>query len=67
VCDHVEILFDVDILFRQFAEEHGMPLYRAESLNDSPLFVKAVADLARNRLTAVSPDSRRRIETEKIS
>jgi ferrochelatase len=52
VCDHVEILFDVDILFRQFAEKRGMKLYRAESLNDSPLFVRAVADLARSRLTA---------------
>ena len=40
VCDHVEILFDVDILFRQFAGERGMKLYRAESLNDSPLFVR---------------------------
>ena len=67
VCDHVEILFDVDILFRQFAEERGMKLYRAESLNDSPLFVRAVADLARHRLTRLSPDCRDNIETEKIS
>jgi ferrochelatase len=52
VCDHVEILFDVDILFRQFAVKHGMKLYRAESLNDSPLFVQAIADLARRRLHA---------------
>ena len=51
VCDHVEILFDVDILFRQFAAERGMKLYRAESLNDSPLFVRAVADVARSRLS----------------
>ena len=54
VCDHVEILFDIDILFRQFAGERGMKLYRAESLNDSPLFVRAVADLARTRLAALS-------------
>ena len=52
VCDHVEILFDVDILFRQYAAERGMKLYRAESLNDSPLFVRAVADLARSRLNS---------------
>ena len=51
VCDHVEILFDIDILFRDFAGERGMKLYRAESLNDSPLFVRAVADLARARLS----------------
>jgi ferrochelatase len=54
VCDHVEILFDVDILFRQFAGERGMKLYRAESLNDSPLFIRAVADLARSRLSRVA-------------
>jgi ferrochelatase len=54
VCDHVEILFDVDILFRQFAGERGMKLYRAESLNDSPLFVRAVADVARGRFSAAA-------------
>ena len=54
VCDHVEILFDIDILFRNFAAERGMKLYRAESLNDSPLFVRAVADLARTRLIALN-------------
>ena len=52
VCDHVEILFDIDILFRQFAAEHGMKLYRAESLNDSPIFAKAIADIVRSRLAA---------------
>jgi protoporphyrin/coproporphyrin ferrochelatase len=55
VCDHVEILFDVDILFRDFASRRRMKLYRAESLNDSPLFVQAVADLARSRFTALNP------------
>lgn len=50
VCDHVEVLFDVDILFRDFAAHHGMKLYRAESLNDSPSFVRAVVALARARL-----------------
>ncbi len=50
VCDHVEILYDIDIAFRKFAEEHGMRLWRAESLNDSPTFAAAVADVARKRL-----------------
>ena len=53
VCDHVEILYDVDIGFRNFAAERGMKLYRAESLNDSPTFVKAVADIVRARLAAM--------------
>lgn len=55
VCDHVEILYDIDIMFREYAEARRMKLYRAESLNDSPLFVKALADLARNRLASMSP------------
>jgi len=56
VCDHVEILFDVDILFQQFAAERGVKLYRAESLNDSPLFVSAVAELARRRLDSMGKE-----------
>ena len=50
VCDHVEILYDIDIAFRKFAEQHGMRLWRAESLNDSPTFAAAVADVAGRRL-----------------
>lgn len=52
VCDHVEILYDVDILFRDYAAARGMKLYRAESLNDSAAFVHAIAELARLRMQA---------------
>lgn len=47
LCDHVEILYDVDRLFRDFAAQLGIRLERPESLNASPLLVKAVADVAR--------------------
>lgn len=47
LCDHVEILYDIDIMFRQFAEQRGMKLWRAESLNDSPLLAKALAGIAK--------------------
>jgi ferrochelatase len=50
VCDHVEVLYDVDIAFKNFASEKGIALTRAESLNDSVLFARAVAQLARTRL-----------------
>jgi ferrochelatase len=50
LCDHVEILYDIDIGFKQFAEKEGMRLWRAESLNDSPLLTAALADLARSRI-----------------
>ena len=42
LCDHVEILYDIDIAFRETARELGLKLWRAESLNDSPLLVKAL-------------------------
>jgi protoporphyrin/coproporphyrin ferrochelatase len=50
LCDHVEVLYDIDIGFRQFAEKHGMQLRRAESLNDSVLLTQALANIARSRL-----------------
>jgi ferrochelatase len=50
VCDHVEVLYDVDILFRGYAEERGIALVRPESLNDSPIFTAALAAVARRLL-----------------
>jgi len=46
LCDHVEILFDVDILFKEYANKAGIFLRRPSSLNTSPYLVRAVADLA---------------------
>jgi ferrochelatase len=45
LCDHVEILYDIDIAFRELAAELGLKLWRAESLNDSQLLVKALAEV----------------------
>jgi ferrochelatase len=50
LCDHVEILYDVDHLFRAQAARLGMKLERPESLNASPTLAKAVADLAQKAL-----------------
>ena len=46
LCDHVEILYDIDIAFTETAQELGLKLWRAESLNDSPTLIKALADIA---------------------
>jgi protoporphyrin/coproporphyrin ferrochelatase len=45
VCDHVEILFDIDIEFNEYAKELKLSLYRTESLNLSPTFVETLASL----------------------
>jgi protoporphyrin/coproporphyrin ferrochelatase len=50
VCDHVEILYDVDILFHGYAAQRGISLVRPESLNDSPTFIAALAQVAAERL-----------------
>ena len=50
VSDHVEVLYDVDILFRDYAAARGIRLERAASLNDSPSFIAALAEVARERL-----------------
>jgi ferrochelatase len=50
VCDHVEILYDVDIAFRNYACERQIALGRPQSLNDSPTFTRALAAVAREKL-----------------
>jgi ferrochelatase len=50
VCDHVEILYDIDIQFRDYAAERGVRITRPESLNDSPLFTSALAEVAKRCL-----------------
>jgi ferrochelatase len=45
LCDHVEILYDIDIAFRDIATELGLKLWRAESLNDSPVLVRTLNDI----------------------
>ena len=44
VCDHVEILYDIDIEAKQIADEYGLQLERIESMNSDPLFVGAITD-----------------------
>jgi len=56
LCDHIEVLYDIDIGFKQFAAQRGMRLWRAESLNDSPRLVKALADIARSRMAKPAPN-----------
>jgi ferrochelatase len=56
VCDHVEVLYDIDIAFQQTARELGLRLWRTESLNDSPLLIEALDHVINGDL-ALSHDS----------
>ena len=50
VCDHVETLYDVDVVFRNYAAERGISLFRPEALNGSGKFTAALAEVAKRCL-----------------
>jgi ferrochelatase len=50
----VEILYDIDILFREYGESKGVTVHRSDSLNDSPVFIQALAEIVSARI-AESP------------
>ncbi len=49
-CDHLETLYDIEIVHRKHAEQLGLTFERAESLNTSPLFITALADIIKKAL-----------------
>ena len=50
VCDHTEILFDIDVQAKAAADGSGAALRRTESLNTQPTFIAMLEDLVRQRL-----------------
>lgn len=50
VSDHVEILYDIDVVFRDYGAARGVTILRTESLNDSPLFIQALASIVMARI-----------------
>jgi ferrochelatase len=49
VCEHVEILYDIDVVFKSQAAELGMQLERIEMVNDDPEMMADLAALVRSR------------------
>ncbi len=47
VCDHTEILFDIDTQAKAAADARGLTLRRTESMNTMPQFIALLADLVR--------------------
>jgi ferrochelatase len=48
VSDHIETLYEMDILYKKQAEGLGITLKRAPSLNTTPKFIKALANIVKN-------------------
>jgi ferrochelatase len=57
LCDHVEILYDIDIGFREFGARLGLRIERPESLNGSPILTDALADLAKKAVARLAARS----------
>jgi len=48
VCDHVEVLYDLDVEARAMAEERQLRLHRAQAVNDHPKFIELLVDLVKH-------------------
>lgn len=46
--DHIETLYDIDIIHRGYAEQRGVEFKRIPSLNTNDMFIKALEDIIRN-------------------
>jgi ferrochelatase len=50
VCDHIEVLYDLDREATQVAEEVGLAISRAEAVNDDPHFIDMMADVVQSTI-----------------
>lgn len=50
VADHLEILFDIDIEAQEYAKKLKITLKRTESMNTTPTFIAALADVVGKRI-----------------
>jgi ferrochelatase len=54
VCDHVEVLYDLDVEARATAAALGITLHRAPAVNDHPDFIATLADVVRRSARAAA-------------
>jgi protoporphyrin/coproporphyrin ferrochelatase len=57
VCDHVEVLYDLDIEAKINAENLGVNFIRASCPNDHPTFIRMIADVIGTKITEPRPES----------
>jgi ferrochelatase len=55
VCDHVEVLYDLDREAADVCREIGLPMTRAEAVNDDPLFLDMMAAVVMKQVASVRP------------
>jgi ferrochelatase len=55
LCDHVEVLYDLDVEARQTATDHGLKLRRAGCVNDHPAFIAMLGERVRETVERTTP------------
>ena len=50
VCDHIEVLYDLDREAAEVCRAIGLPMVRAEAVNDDPLFLDMMADVVQQTI-----------------
>jgi ferrochelatase len=53
LCDHLEVLYDIDMEAQEKAQELGIKLRRIEMPNTDPLLISALADIAQKAMSGV--------------
>jgi ferrochelatase len=48
VCDHIEVLYDLDVEAADVCRQIQLPMVRAQAVNDSPRFIEMLADVTRH-------------------
>jgi ferrochelatase len=54
ICDHIEVLYDLDTEAAAVCAEIGLPMVRARAVNDHPLFLDMMADVVLETLRRYS-------------
>jgi ferrochelatase len=44
VCDHIEVLYDLDVEAAAVCRDIGLPMVRAKAVNDHPRFADAMVE-----------------------
>jgi ferrochelatase len=52
-CDHVEVLYDLDIEAKKVAMDHGVEMLRVACPNDHPTFIRMMADVIERKVKTV--------------
>ncbi|MFM7130893.1 MAG: ferrochelatase [bacterium] len=50
ISDHVEVMYDLDLEAKETCRHAGIGMVRAETVNDHPVFIKALADIVKTRM-----------------